>query len=87
MCTKDVSPLDGHLTHHDSRLHDCTDGLIAPKSLPHGQSKYLVFYVLATMRGLIYMSLLFYVLTFPFQFLLSTVYSRNSRLLCLVLDF
>ena len=27
MCKKDVSPLDGHLTHHDSRLHDCTDGL------------------------------------------------------------
>ena len=35
MCKKDVSPLDGHLTHHDSRLHDCTDGLIAPKSLPY----------------------------------------------------
>ena len=34
MCKKDVSPLDGHLTHHDSRLHNCTDGLIAPKSLP-----------------------------------------------------
>ena len=26
--------MDGHLTHHDSCLHDCIDGLIAPKSLP-----------------------------------------------------
>ena len=33
MCKK-TTPLDGHLTHHDSCLHDCIDGLIAPKSLP-----------------------------------------------------